>query len=102
MAIVHFCYFQNTFPFVSTFRQTNVVQKMARVCVLTMKFPRMTKIGQCQLRACAQLGPGPSLPLPAGLGPPECSTGPSTLNTFTLPTFLPGRTRPRLSPLDLW
>ena len=37
--------------------------------------------------------PGLSLPLPAGLGPPESSTGPSTLNTFTLPTFLPGRAR---------
>ena len=42
------------------------------------------------------------LPLPAGLGPPESSTGPSTLNTFTLPTFLPGRARPESSPLDLW
>ena len=25
--IVHFCYFQNTFPFVSTFRQTDVIRK---------------------------------------------------------------------------
>ena len=32
---------------------------------------------------------------PTGLGPPESSTGPSPLDTFTLPTFLP-------SPLDLW
>ena len=25
--IVHFCYFQNTFPFVSTFRETGVIRK---------------------------------------------------------------------------
>ena len=46
--------------------------------------------------------PGPSLPLPTGLGPPESSTGPSPLDTFTLPPFLPSRARPGSSPLDLW
>ena len=44
----------------------------------------------------------PSLPLPTGLGPPESSTGPSPLDTFTLPPFLPSRARPGSSPLDLW
>ena len=78
---------------------------MARVRVLTMKFPRVTKIGQliASMRTTPQvsgLGPvtvyiarfkcraGPSLPLPTGLGPPESSTGPSPLDTFTLPNFL--------------
>ena len=28
--IVHFCYFQNTFPFVSTFRETDVIRKKHR------------------------------------------------------------------------
>ena len=46
--------------------------------------------------------PGPSLPLPTGLGPPESSTGPSPVDTFTLPPFLPSRARPGSSPLDLW
>ena len=46
--------------------------------------------------------PGPSLPLPTGLGPPESSTGPSPVDTFTLPPFLPSRGRPGSSPLDLW
>ena len=27
---VHFCYFQNTFPFVSTFRQTDLIPKKRR------------------------------------------------------------------------
>ena len=56
----------------------------------------------CAFQVPSRARPGPSLPLPIGLGPPESSTGPSTLNTFTLPTFLPGRTRPGSSPLDLW
>ena len=92
---------------------------MARVRVLTMKFPRVTKIGQliASMRTTPQVSglgpvtvyiarfkcrPGPSLPLPTGLGPPESSTGPSPLDTFTLPTFLPSRARPGSSPLDLW
>ena len=45
--------------------------------------------------------PGPSLPLPTGLGPHESSTGPSPVDTFTLPPFLPSRARPGSSPLDL-
>ena len=44
----------------------------------------------CTFQVPSRARPGPSLPL-AGLGPPACSTGPSTLNTFTLPTFLPSR-----------
>ena len=28
--VVHFCYFQNTFPFGSTFRQTNFIKKKRR------------------------------------------------------------------------
>ena len=30
LKIVHFCYFQNTFPFVSTFRQTDDIRKKCR------------------------------------------------------------------------
>ena len=30
LQIVHFCYFQNTFPFVSTFRQTDFIKKKRR------------------------------------------------------------------------
>ena len=96
---------------------------MARVRVLTMKFPRVTKIGQsiasmrttpqvsglgpvtvyhCTFQVPSRARPGPSLPLPTGLGPPESSTGPSPVDTFTLPPFLPSRARPGSSPLDLW
>ena len=92
---------------------------MARVRVLTMKFPRVTKIGQsiASMRTTPQVSglgpvtvyitrfkcrPGPSLPLPTGLGPPESSTRPSPVDTFTLPPFLPSRARPGSSPLDLW
>ena len=31
LKIVHFCYFQNTFPFVSTFRETDVIRKERRI-----------------------------------------------------------------------
>ena len=41
----------------------------------------------CTFQVLSRARLGPSLPLPAGLGPPESSIGPSTLNTFTLPTF---------------
>ena len=56
----------------------------------------------CAFQVPSRARPSPSLPLPTGLGPPESSTGPSPLNTFTLPTFLPSRARPGSSPLDLW
>ena len=84
---------------------------MARVRVLTMKFPRVTKIGQsiASMRTTPQVsGLGPvtvyiaRFKCRAGLGPPESSTGPSPVDTFTLPTFLPSRARPGSSPLDLW
>ena len=85
---------------------------MARVRVLTMKFPRVTKIGQsiaskwarpgdrlhCTFQVPSRARPGPSLPLPTGLGPPESSTGPSPVDTFTLPPFLSSRARPGSSP----
>ena len=31
LKIVHFCYFQNTFPFVSTFRQTDDIRKKSQM-----------------------------------------------------------------------
>ena len=56
----------------------------------------------CTFQVPSRARPGPSLPLPTGLGPPESSTGPSPVDTFTLPRFLPSRARPGSSPLDLW
>ena len=56
----------------------------------------------CTFQVPSRARPGPSLPLPTGLGPPESSTGPSPVDTFTLPPFLPSRARPGSSPLDLW
>ena len=43
--IVHFCYFQNTFPFVSTFQQTYFIKKKRRKHFVEQGIPGMRVTG---------------------------------------------------------
>ena len=87
---------------------------MARVRVLTMKFPRVTKIGQsiASMRTTPQVsGLGPvtvyiaRFKCRAGLDPDQAylfQLAEPGRHVYTATFFLPSCARPGSSPLDLW